>query len=81
MSERPEFHLWIAVGAVMLLLSLVSLLLFGIASGDSRVVAVLLIAILFLGTLFGAAGAVTFAVSWLNRREDPRHAKRPSDDP
>jgi hypothetical protein len=68
----------------MLLLLLIDFVLFALAVGEPAYEGAYffaLVVILPLAGLLGVAGLTVFAISWINRREDPRHARRPSDAP
>jgi len=83
MDERPSFRFCFGVAAIMVVLTLVSLMLFVFASaGDMDSAAWFSGAVIFPVTCgLGGVGLILFAIDRLNLRDDPRHSKRPPDDP
>ena len=83
MDGRPSFRFCVAVAVAEIALTMIAAFFFMLAWGIAPVPAIKLLRFVAFPALGlpACTVAILYGIYWLNRRDDPRHAKRPPDDP
>jgi hypothetical protein len=84
MEEKPSLRFSVIVAVVMLNLAYIDVLLFAMIDSrgnwEQALGGLALLTVPVFGVQAGA-GVIVLIACWINRRDDPRRQKRPSDHP